>query len=129
MDNGLLFFSESTFMAEVIKWELQSFRIKAEHQKHNYPRLENQLENLINEVTSLTSMENSFKKLTRFGEPNKLYLQLAIDAITVSSSSADMDKWICIKWELRTFRISMATVIKMMPRQKPSSNNPTIYRN
>ena len=47
--------------------------------KHDYPTLENQPESLINEVISLTSMDDSSVKLTRVGWPNNLYMHLARD--------------------------------------------------
>ena len=52
---------------------------RAANLKHDYPMLENQPEDLINEAVSLTSMDGSSVKLTRVGEPNNLYLQLASD--------------------------------------------------
>ena len=45
--------------------------------KYDYPILENQPESLINEAISLTSMDESFVRLSRIGEPYNLFLQLA----------------------------------------------------
>ena len=50
---------------------------RAAHLKHDYPALENQLEILINEAVSLTSIDDSSVELTIIGEPNNLYLHLA----------------------------------------------------
>ena len=45
--------------------------------KHDYLTLENQLENVVNEAISITSIADSSAKLTRIGELNNLYLYLA----------------------------------------------------
>ena len=47
--------------------------------KHDYLMLENQSESWINEIMSLISMVDISVKLTRVGEPNNLYLNLARD--------------------------------------------------
>ena len=52
---------------------------RANYRKHDFPTLENQLESLINEAISLMSIDDSSVKLTRNGEPNKLFLYLARD--------------------------------------------------
>ena len=49
----------------------------AAHSKHDYPTLENPPGSFISAAISLKSMDNSYVKLTRVGEPNNLYLQIA----------------------------------------------------
>ena len=53
--------------------------LRAANLKHDYPKLENQAESLINEAIFLTSIDDSFVKLTRIREPNRVYLHIARD--------------------------------------------------
>ena len=122
--------------AKKIKTMKEEDGTRAGYLKHAYPKLENQLENLINEVISLMSIYNSSVKLTRNGEPNNVYLELARDGhwqrkwITISSSSTDLHPWqkslnvsiICSAFlPITQWLIRMATVVKMMPRPTPSN--------
>ena len=73
------------------KKKLASARVA--NQKYDYVKLEKQPESVINEAISLTSIDDSFVKMTRNGEPNNLHLHLGHcgrKCRTVSSSSTDL---------------------------------------
>ena len=67
----------------------------------------------MNETISLTSIADCSVKLTRNGEPNNLFLHLAMDGHC-------QKKWIIVS-SLRQWLVSMNTVVEMMSRSSSSN--------